>query len=127
MNDDSPEYPAGVPQREPTHPGLAWDEILREHLHLPVAEVPRRLPAISPCRPDRQEAVTVELALCFGRLTGADPGLWLQMQLARDRSRDGSRRIAIRRRSTWAAQDGVRQVVPNNAPAAPFRRGERRR
>lgn len=84
---EQPEYPAGKPRREPTHPGVLWREILDEHLRLPVAEAARRmgvtrqaLHAVLRCA----GPVTTEMALRFGRLVGADPELYVRMQLARD-------------------------------------------
>jgi antitoxin HigA-1 len=101
---EKPEYPAGKPQRAPTHPGELWQEILYEHLHLPIAEAARRMGV------SRQalyavlrqaQPVTPEMALRFGRLVDADPELYVRMQAARD---------------LWFAEERLRDALTAIAP-----------
>jgi addiction module HigA family antidote len=82
------EFPVTRPlERPPTHPGELFREILEEHLRLSVSEAARRM------KISRQSlhavlagdaAVSAEMALRFARLTGGDPGLYLEMQDRRD-------------------------------------------
>lgn len=87
MTDDI-EYPAPKKLlRAPTHPGELWRAIIEDHLKLSVSAAATRMGV------SRQmlngvlrgaNAVSPEMALRFGRLTGADAELWVQMQVARD-------------------------------------------
>ncbi len=67
----------------PTHPGVVMREILEEALKLSVAAAAERM-GIS--RQSLYEVlrgenrVTAEMALRFGRLAGAEPALYLNMQ-----------------------------------------------
>ena len=81
-------------------------EILEDHLQLPVAEAARRM------RVSRQtlhavlsgEAnLTAAMALRFGRLAGADPELYVQMQARRD---------------LWSAAQRLRETLSEIVPAA---------
>lgn len=74
-------------RRPPTHPGELMQEILEEQVRLPIIEAARRMQV------SRQSlhavlagksAVTADMALRFGRLTGAEPTLYVQMQARRD-------------------------------------------
>ncbi len=69
--------------RTPTHPGELMREVLDDHVRLPVAEAPKRmkvsLPALDAML-NGTEAVTADMALRFGRLTGGAPELYVQMQ-----------------------------------------------
>ena len=74
-------------RRAPTHPGELMREILTEHLKLPIAEAARRMKVSRPSLYavlNGESAVTAEMALRFGRLTGAVPDLYLQMQHRHD-------------------------------------------
>ena len=75
------------PNRAPSHPGLLIREILQEHLGVSISEAARQMHI------SRQSlhavlrgavSLTPEMALRLGRLFGADPTLWLNMQMAHD-------------------------------------------
>ncbi len=78
------EYPVRRPMRRPpSHPGELMREILTEHLKLPIAEAARRMRVSRPSLYavlKAEGALTAEMALRFGRLTGGAPELYLQMQ-----------------------------------------------
>jgi antitoxin HigA-1 len=70
-------------RRSPSHPGELMREIIEEQMHMPVAEAAQRMQisrqalyAVLNC----ESAVTAEMALRFGKLTGAEPSLYVQMQ-----------------------------------------------
>src|SRR5215207_3344253 len=74
-------------RRAPTHPGELMREILEEHARIPIAEAARRMDV------SRQSlhailrgesAVTPDMALRFGRLTGGSADLYVNMQTKRD-------------------------------------------
>jgi addiction module HigA family antidote len=78
---------AARPNRAPSHPGLLIREILQEHLGVNISEAARQMHV------SRQSlhavlrgaaSLTPEMALRLGRLFGADPALWLNMQMAHD-------------------------------------------
>ena len=73
--------------RTPTHPGELMREILDEHLNLPIAAAARRMKVSRPSLYavlNGTAAVTADMALRFGRLSGGAPELYLQMQAQRD-------------------------------------------
>lgn len=70
-------------RRSPSHPGELMREILDDHMHMSVAQAATRMQIA------RQSlyavlrgksAVTADMALRFGKLTGAEPSLYIQMQ-----------------------------------------------
>jgi addiction module HigA family antidote len=70
-------------KRRPTHPGALMREILAEHLKMPIAEAARRMRVSRPSLYavlTGHGAVTAEMALRFGKLTGGAPELYLHMQ-----------------------------------------------
>lgn len=70
-------------RRAPAHPGALMREILDEHLGMPIAEAARRMQVSRPSLYavlKGQGAVTADMALRFGRLTGGAPELYLHMQ-----------------------------------------------
>lgn len=73
--------------RPPSHPGALMREILTETLKVPLAEAARRMGVSRPALYavlDAKSAVTAEMALRFSRLTGGEPGLYVQMQARHD-------------------------------------------
>ena len=73
--------------RAPTHPGELMREILDEQLKLPIAAAARRMKVSRPSLYavlNGTTAVTADMALRFGRLTGGAPELYVQMQAQRD-------------------------------------------
>src|SRR4051812_27165376 len=82
------EYPVRHPlQRPPTHPGELMREILTETLKLPIAVAARRMKVSRPALYailNGAGGVTAEMALRFGKLTGGNPDLYLQMQAGYD-------------------------------------------
>ena len=73
--------------RAPTHPGELMREILDEHVKLPIAAAARRMKVSRPSLYavlNGTAAVTADMALKFGRLTGGAPELYVQMQAQRD-------------------------------------------
>jgi len=74
-----PEFPVSRPiARPPTHPGELFREVLEDHLHLSISAAAERM------KMSRQSlhavlngtgAVTADMALRFGRLTGGAPEL----------------------------------------------------
>src|ERR1700722_15303397 len=73
--------------RAPTHPGELMREILDDHLKLPIAAAARRMKVSRPSLYavlNGNGAVTADMALRFGRLTGGAPELYVQMQAQRD-------------------------------------------
>ena len=73
--------------RAPTHPGELMREILDEHVKLPIAAAARRMKVSRPSLYavlNGTAAVTADMALKFGRLTGGAPELYVQMQTQRD-------------------------------------------
>ena len=102
---DEIEYPVGKQQRAPTHPGALWHEILHEHVRMSVADAASRMGVSRQAlhavlRED--SPVTIDMALRFGRLVGAAPELYVQMQFARD---------------IWFAEQRLRDVLAAIAPA----------
>lgn len=73
--------------RPPSHPGELMAEVLHEHLALSTAEAAKRM-GITRQALHRvlsgAGALSPDMALRFGALTGAAPGLFLRMQEARD-------------------------------------------
>lgn len=91
--------------RAPTHPGELMREILDEHVKLPIAEAARRMKVSRPSLYavlNGTSAVTADMALRFGRLTGAAPDLYLQMQSQRD---------------LWLAEQRLRDTLVEIEPA----------
>ncbi len=78
------EYKAKRPMRRaPSHPGALMREILSEHVPLPIAEAARRMQVSRPSLYavlNGKSAVTADMALRFGKLTGGEPTLLVQMQ-----------------------------------------------
>lgn len=73
--------------RVPTHPGELMREILDEQVKLPIAAAARRMKVSRPSLYavlNGTTAVTADMALRFGRLTGGAPELYVQMQTQRD-------------------------------------------
>jgi len=73
--------------RAPTHPGELMREILDEQVKLPIAAAARRMKVSRPSLYavlNGTTAVTADMALRFGRLTGGAPELYVQMQAQRD-------------------------------------------
>jgi len=73
--------------RAPTHPGELMREILDEHLKLPIAAAARRMKVSRPSLYavlNGSAALTADMALRFGRLSGGAPELYVQMQAQRD-------------------------------------------
>ena len=68
-------------------------EILDDHVRLPITEAARRMKISRPTLYavlTGKGAVTADMALRFGRLTGGAPELYLQMQAQLDCGRRGS-------------------------------------
>jgi antitoxin HigA-1 len=82
------EYPVRRPlSRPPVHPGALMREILDDHAGLPIAEAARRMRISRPALYavlNGTAAVTADMALRFGRLTGGAPALYLAMQTVHD-------------------------------------------
>jgi addiction module HigA family antidote len=83
-----PEYRVRRPlQRPPVHPGVLMREILEDHVKLSISEAARRMRISRPALYgvlNGTSAVTAEMALRFGRLTGGTPELYLNMQIGHD-------------------------------------------
>ena len=104
---DKNELPVDRPiARVPTHPGELFREILDDHVRLSVSESARRM------RISRQSlhavlrgdaAISADMALRFGRLTGGSPELYMQMQAQRD---------------LWLAEQRLRDILAEIEPAA---------
>jgi addiction module HigA family antidote len=74
-------------KRAPVHPGELMREILEDHVKVPIAEAARRMGVSRPALYavfTGSAAVTAEMALRFGRLTGGAPELYLNMQTRHD-------------------------------------------
>jgi addiction module HigA family antidote len=74
-------------QRPPVHPGALMREILEDHVKLSISEAARRMKISRPALYgvlNGTSAVTAEMALRFGRLTGGAPELYLNMQIGHD-------------------------------------------
>ena len=92
--------------RPPTHPGELMREILDEHVKLPIAAAARRMKVSRPSLYavlNGTAAVTADMALRFGRLTGGAPELYVQMQTQRD---------------LWLAERRLRDALLEIEPAA---------
>lgn len=73
--------------RQPTHPGEMFRDIVLAELGLSVSEAARQLGVSRQTLHaiiSGRSAVTAEMALRFGRFCGNGPGLWLRMQQAFD-------------------------------------------
>jgi len=73
--------------RPPSHPGELMREILEEHIKLPITEAAQRMQVSRQALHNvlaGESAVTADMALRFGKLTGAEPTLYVQMQARRD-------------------------------------------
>jgi antitoxin HigA-1 len=83
-----PEYHVRRPvRRSPVHPGALMREILEDHVKLSISEAARRMGISRPALYgvlNGTSAVTAEMALRFGRLTGGAPELYLNMQIGHD-------------------------------------------
>ena len=98
-----PDLPVKRPvARPPTHPGALMREILDDHLRLQSADAAQRMRVSAQALEavlSGAEAVTADIALRFGRLTGGAPELYVQMQaqydlwMARERLKDTLREI----------------------------------
>ena len=81
-------YPVERPlKRRPTHPGEIVEEILKEHLHMPVAEAARRMGVSRQALHhvmSGQARLTSDLALLFGTLVDMSPDLLVSMQAEHD-------------------------------------------
>jgi addiction module HigA family antidote len=99
------ELPVSRPiDREPSHPGELFAEILEDHARLSVAEAAIRM------KVSRQSlyavlkgdsAVTADMALRFGRLVDGNPMLYVHMQAQRD---------------VWLAQRRLRETLSEIEP-----------
>src|ERR1700733_13263546 len=92
--------------RPPTHPGELMREILNEHVKLPIAAAARRMKESRPslyAGLNGNGAVTADMALRFGRLTGGAPELYVQMQAQRD---------------LWLAEQRLHDALLEIVPAA---------
>jgi addiction module HigA family antidote len=92
--------------RMPTHPGELMREILGDHLRLPIAEAARRMKISRPTLEatlNGSGAVTADMALRFGRLTGGAAELYLQMQAQHD---------------LWTARERLKDTLAQIEPAA---------
>lgn len=92
--------------RAPSHPGELMREILDDHVKLPIAEAARRMKVSRPSLYavlNGSSAVTADMALRFGRLTGGAADLYLQMQTQRD---------------LWLAEQRLRDTLVEIEPAA---------
>jgi addiction module HigA family antidote len=92
--------------RTPTHPGELMREILDEHPRLPIAEAARRMKISRPVLEatlNGSGAVTADMALRFGRLTGGAAELYLQMQAQYD---------------LWTARQRLKDTLAQIEPAA---------
>lgn len=82
------EYPVSLPlRRPPTHPGELMAEVLHEHLALSTAEAAKRMGVTRQALHrvlSGAGALSPEMALRFGALTGSAAGLFLRMQEAHD-------------------------------------------
>jgi addiction module HigA family antidote len=100
------DLPANRPiTRAPTHPGELMREILDEHLRLPIAEAARRMKISRPTLEAALNgggAVTADIALRFGRLTGGAAELYLQMQAQYD---------------LWTAREQLKDTLAQIEPA----------
>jgi len=93
-------------RRAPTHPGELMREILDDHVRLPITEAARRMKISRPTLYavlTGKGAVTADMALRFGRLTGGAPELYLQMQAQLD---------------LWAARQRLSETLAEIEPAA---------
>jgi len=93
-------------RRSPSHPGELMREILTEHVKLPITEAAKRMQISRQSLHavlTGESAVTADMALRFGRLTGAEPTLYVQMQARHD---------------LWQAEQRLRTVLPEIEPAA---------
>jgi addiction module HigA family antidote len=87
MTDDATILPAGTRNRAPTHPGEVMQEILEETMGLSIEDAARRLgvnSAVLEAVLGGRADVYAELALRFQKLTGAEPSLYLAMQVEVD-------------------------------------------
>lgn len=92
--------------RTPTHPGELMREILDDHLKLPIAVAARRMKVSRPALYavlNGGAAVTADMALRFGRLSGGAPELYVQMQAQRD---------------LWLAEQRLHDTLQEIEPAA---------
>ena len=93
-------------RRAPTHPGELMREILDDHVRLPITEAARRMKISRPTLYavlTGKGAVTADMALRFGRLTGGAPELYLQMQAQLD---------------LWVARQRLSETLAGIEPAA---------
>ena len=92
--------------RIPTHPGELMREILDDHVRLPIAEAAVRMkvsPPVLDAVLNGGDAVTADLALRFGRLTGGAAELYVQMQAQYD---------------LWTAREQLKDTLAQIEPAA---------
>ena len=81
------EYPAGRPNRAPTHPGALLRETVLPALRMPVGEAAAHLGITRQTLHrilSERASVTPEMAIRFGKFCGNGPDLWLRMQQAHD-------------------------------------------
>ncbi len=93
-------------RRSPSHPGELMREILSEHLHLSVAKAAHRMRISRPSLYavlNGKSAVSADMALRFGKLTGGEPSLYVQMQARHD---------------LWQAEQRLAQTLAEIQPAA---------
>jgi addiction module HigA family antidote len=92
--------------RVPAHPGELMREILEDHVKLSIAEAARRMKVSRPALYavlNGNSAVTADMALRFGRLTGGVADLYLQMQTQRE---------------LWLAERRLHETLVEIEPAA---------
>ena len=92
--------------RIPTHSGELMREILDDHVRLPIAEAAVRMkvsPPVLDAVLNGGDAVTADLALRFGRLTGGAAELYVQMQAQYD---------------LWTAREQLKDTLAQIEPAA---------
>ena len=95
-----PDLPVDRPiARAPTHPGVLMREILDDHVRLGVREAAQRMKVAAPALDAvlNGAAVSAEMALRFGRLTGGAPELFVQMQAQYD---------------LWTARERLKDTLP---------------
>ena len=92
-------FPAGRPNRPPTHPGSVMRETVLPALKMPVADAAAHLGVTRQTLYRiiaERTAVTPEMAVRLGKFCGNGPGLWLRMQQAYD---------------LWRAEEKLREEV----------------
>lgn len=111
-------------QAAPAHPGELMREIIEEHVRIPVAKAAREMGITRAALYtvlNGKGRVTSDMALLFGKLTGAVPDLFLHMQDGHDLWHSRQKLHARLGKIKWVGTDDAASVIEHRITRKPER------